>query len=97
MGYSKDVRAFLVKINKFFITFPKEEKHALINQVKRALNSIIFNIAEGTNKNTDKDMRVYINQGYCSLDEVIIYLDCILDGVSYEAGFHKKLINYAPH
>ncbi|MBT9131435.1 MAG: hypothetical protein DDT41_01741 [candidate division WS2 bacterium] len=97
MGYYKDARAFLVKINKFFTTLLKEEKYALINQVKRALNSIIFNIAEGTNKNTDKDMRVYINQGYCSLDEVIICLDYILDGASYEVGLHKKLINYAPH
>ena len=75
----KDARNFRSEINKLLKTFPKEEKYALVDQTKRALNSIVLNIAESANKNTDKDMRVYINRSHCSLDEVVACLDCALD------------------
>ena len=75
----KDAREFRVEVNKLLKHYPKEERYALVDQTKRALNSIILNIAEGANKNTDKDMRVYINRAHCSLDEVVACLDCALD------------------
>lgn len=75
----KDARAFRIEINFLLKTYPKEEKYALVDQTKRALNSIVLNIAESTNKNTDKDMRLYINRAHCSLDEVVACLDCALD------------------
>jgi len=75
----KDARMFRVEIDALLKTYPKEEKYALVDQTKRALNSIVLNIAESANKNTDKDMRVYINRAHCSLDEVVSCLDCALD------------------
>lgn len=75
----KDARNFRTEVNKILKTFPKEEKYALTDQTKRALNSILLNVAESANKNTDKDMRVYINRAHCSLDEVVACLDCALD------------------
>ena len=75
----KDARRFRVEINELLKTYPKEEKYALVDQTKRALNSIVLNIAESANRNTDKDMKVYINRAHCSLDEVIACLDCALD------------------
>ena len=75
----KDARRFRVEINELLKTYPKEEKYALVDQTKRALNSIVLNIAESANRNTDKDMKVYINRAHCSLDEVIACLDCSLD------------------
>ncbi len=75
----KDARKFRIEVNKLLKTYPKEEKYALIDQTKRALNSIILNIAESANRNTDKDMKVYINRAHCSLDEVVACLDCALD------------------
>ena len=75
----RDARSFRIQINEFLKTCPKEEKYALVDQTKRALNSIVLNIAESANKNTDKEMRVYINRAHCSLDEVIACLDCALD------------------
>ncbi len=74
-----DAREFRREVNDLLKTFPREEKYALVDQAKRALNSIILNIAESANKNTDKDMRVYINRAHCSLDEVVACLDCALD------------------
>jgi len=40
----QDARAFRVEINKLLKTYPKEEKYALVDQTKRALNSIVLNI-----------------------------------------------------
>jgi four helix bundle protein len=75
----KDSRAFRKEINQLIIKFPSDERYALSDQTKRALTSIILNIAESTNKNSDKDMRVYINRSHCSLDEVVACLDCAYD------------------
>ena len=75
----RDARSFRVEVNEILKTFPKEEIYALVDQAKRALNSIILNIAEGANKSTDKDTRLYIIRARCSLDEVVACCDCALD------------------
>ena len=75
----KDSRQFRKEINEFVRKFPPHEKFALSDQTKRALLSIILNIAESTNKNSDKDMRLYINRSHCSVDEVVACLDCACD------------------
>lgn len=75
----KDARIFRTQIMLLAKTFPKEELYALIDQTRRALNSILLNLAEGSNKNTDKDTRVYINRAQGSLDEVVACLDCAID------------------
>jgi four helix bundle protein len=75
----KDARQFRKDIDLIIKKFPIEEKYALIDQCKRALLSVILNIAESTNKNTDKDMKLYINRSHCSVDEVVACLDCAKD------------------
>lgn len=75
----RDARSFRVEINKLLVSFPREERYALVDQTKRALNSIVLNIAESANKNSDKDTRLFINRAHCSLDEVVACLDCALD------------------
>lgn len=74
-----DAKLFRKKINELLKSYPKSEVYALTDQTKRALNSIVLNIAEGSNKSTDKDTRLYINRAHCSLDEVVSCLDCALD------------------
>ena len=66
------------KINELAKSFPSDEKFALVDQIRRAVNSIILNIAEGSNKTTDKDRRLYINRAHGSLDEVVACLDFAL-------------------
>jgi len=75
----KDARIFRKEISLLAKKFPPDERYALTDQTKRALTSIILNIAESTNKSSDKDMRVYINRSHCSLDEVVACLDCACD------------------
>lgn len=75
----KDARLFRLEINKLLKRFPKEETYSLTSQTKRALDSILLNLAEGSNKRSDKDTRLYIDRSLGSLDEVVACLDCALD------------------
>jgi len=54
--------------------FPKEEQFCLISQLWRALDSIILNIAEGTDRGTDKDFAHFLNLSHTSLNEVVAFL-----------------------
>lgn len=75
----QDAREFRKIVNSLLKDFPKTEIYALTDQTRRALSSIILNIAEGANKNSDKDTRVYVNRAHGSLDEVVACMDCALD------------------
>ncbi len=59
--------------------FPKEEKFGLKSQLWRALDSIILNIAEGSDRGTDKDFAHFLNNSHTSLNEVVGCLDTALD------------------
>lgn len=65
---------------KFLIRkyFPKEELYLLSDQLIRAVNSIILNIAEGSDRSTDRDFANYLNKSHTSLNEVVSCLDIAL-------------------
>jgi four helix bundle protein len=91
----KDTRLFRKEIKKLTKTYPEIEKYALVSQTIRALDSIVLNIAEGANKNTDKDTRLYINRAHCSLDEVVSCLDCALDDAYITEEQHNQSLEMA--
>lgn len=74
---SREFRKKLKQLTK--LKFPKEEQFCLTNQLWRALDSIILNIAEGADRNTDKDFAHFLNQSHTSLNEVVACLDLALD------------------
>jgi len=57
-------------IYKLLEKFPNTEKFGLINQGKRAIISVILNIAEGSSRHTDRDFSGFINRSITSLQEV---------------------------
>ena len=59
--------------------FPKEEMFGLTSQTSRALDSIILNIAEGAERNTDKDFALFLTRSLASLNEVVACLDIAVD------------------
>jgi four helix bundle protein len=91
----KDSRIFRTTINKLLEKYPRSEIYALVDQTKRALNSILLNLAEGSNKYTDKDTRVYVTRSLGSLDEVVSCLDCALDEDYIDPDMHDKLLTEA--
>lgn len=61
---------FVLEVYKLTKKFPKEELFGLTSQIKRAVISIVLNIAEGSGKNTKKDFAKFISQSIGSLLEV---------------------------
>jgi len=59
--------------------FPKIEQYSLLSQLWRALDSIVLNIAEGTDRGTDKDFAHFLNISNTSLNEVVACLDVACD------------------
>ena len=58
--------------------FPKEEKYALADQLRRAVVSIPSNIVEGTGRDSDKDKSHCVNMAYTSLLEVMCQTEIAL-------------------
>ena len=61
---------FVLEIYKLVKKFPREELFGLTSQIKRAVISIVLNIAEGSGKNSKKDFAKFISQSIGSLLEV---------------------------
>ncbi|MEK7629963.1 MAG: four helix bundle protein [Patescibacteria group bacterium] len=91
----KDARTLRTELWEIMNSYPKEEKFSLIDQTRRALDSIILNIAEGANKNSDKETRLYVNRAHGSLDEVVACLDCAFDEKYISKETHEKILEKA--
>ena len=55
--------------------FPKEEVFALLSQISRAIDSIALNIAEGSQRSTDKDFALFLTHALASTNEVFACID----------------------
>lgn len=67
----QDARALVKEVYALSKSFPSEEKYGITSQLKRAVVSIVLNIAEGMSRNTEKDKARFINQSFGSAIEVI--------------------------
>jgi four helix bundle protein len=76
----KETREFRKEL-KIFIRkkFPKEELFCLTSQLFRAMDSILLNIAEGSERFSDKDFSRFLNNALTSLNEVVAGLDAAFD------------------
>ena len=83
----KDAREFQTRTNSLLKTLPPAERFALVNQGKRALNSVVLNIAESANKATDKEMKVFLNRARCSLNEFERFVNSQKSKVNSQRGF----------
>lgn len=76
----KEVRKFRTELKLFSKQkFPQSERFALTDQLWRALDSIILNIAEGSRKYSDIEFSKFLNNSSTSLDECVACLDGALD------------------
>jgi four helix bundle protein len=72
-------RKFSVKIYKISREFPSDERFSLTDQLRRAAVSIVLNIAEGSDKKSDKEFVRYLRNSLGSLEEVVTALYIALD------------------
>jgi four helix bundle protein len=85
---AKDFQDLIVwqKAHQFVLTayrlsdnFPKNERHGLTSQIRRAAISIPANIAEGFKKRRKPDKARYMNIAQASLEECRYYLILVKD------------------
>lgn len=92
----KDALEFRMEIKEVIKKyFPLEERYLLGDQIIRAANSIVLNIAEGTDRGTDKDFALFLNRSHTSLAEVISCLDIALMEKYITVNAHVKYLNQA--
>ena len=74
---ARELRRDLKKLTKD--KFPKIEQFALTSQLWRALDSVLLNIAEGSERFSDLDFSRFLNTALTSVNEVVACLDAALD------------------
>ncbi|PIR03246.1 MAG: four helix bundle protein [Candidatus Magasanikbacteria bacterium CG11_big_fil_rev_8_21_14_0_20_43_7] len=67
----KRAREFLKVVYIISKDFPDDERFGLTSQMRRATLSIVLNIAEGSQRNSDKDFVRFLQISYGSLLEVV--------------------------
>lgn len=75
--------------------FPKEELYILFSQIVRAADSIVLNIAEGTDRGTDLDFARFLNTALTSLNEVVACLDLALEDNYISWNIHQEFLGKA--
>ena len=82
----QQARKFAVKIYKVTSDFPKDERFSLVDQLRRAVISIALNIAEGSDRKSDKEFIRFLRVAIGSIEEVItgLYISFDLEYLSKE-------------
>jgi four helix bundle protein len=75
--------------------FPQEEQYNLRSQLWRALDSILLNIAEGSDRYSDTDFSRFLNNSLTSVNEVAACLDCALDDGYIDDIIHQDYLSKA--
>ena len=92
----KDSLIFISKIKSYTREkFPKAEQFGLTSQLWRALNSIVLNIAEGTDRYSRKDFSRFLNNAIGSLNEVVACLDLALQDGYLSRKKHEEFLAIA--
>lgn len=79
---SKLANELIRRIYKITEDFPKEEMYCLVSQIRRAVISVLLNIAEGSSKDTKKDFKRFVRIAIGSLVET----DCALK-IGFNLGY----------
>ena len=75
----QQARKFAVEVYKITSKYPNYEKFSLVNQLRRAVISIALNIAEGSDRKSDKEFIRFLRVAIWSVEEVVTGLFISLD------------------
>ncbi len=75
----KLARQLKMDIRKISMDFPKSERYGLTSQLRRAVDSISANIAEGSGRASNFDQAHFTNISYSSALETIDHLNTAID------------------
>jgi four helix bundle protein len=71
------------QINQVTKTFPKEEIYILTSQIKRAADSVVLNIAEGSTGQSKAVFKVFLGYSLKSAIEVVSCLFIAKKGITW--------------
>lgn len=92
----KDTLVFISEVKQFTKhSFPKTEQFGLTSQLWRALDSVVLNIAEGTDKYSQTDFSRFLNQALGSLNEVVACFDVALLNKYITEAKHSEFLGKA--
>ncbi len=74
-----EIRKYIKTIYSVSAGFPNNEQFGLTNQIRRAATSIALNLAEGSDRGSDKDFQRFIQMAIGSLNETVAVLDIALE------------------
>lgn len=77
--------------------FPRHERYALADQLNRAANSVVLNIAEGCGQDTRAQFARYLGIAMGSVCEVIAGLFLALDRSYLDRATHVALYDQGDH
>ena len=89
----KDARSFITNIYKITKNFPSEEQFGLVSQLRRAAISIALNVAEGSDRGSDKEFNRFINMAKGSVNEIVAALDISLDNSYISQKDYRTLLD----
>ena len=93
----KHAREFTGSIYSITTGFPKSEIFGITNQLRRAASSIMLNIAEGSERQSDPDFQRFLRTALASLDEVVAALYIALDQKFLEESKFQEFRKDAGH
>jgi len=75
-------------INKLAYIFPKEEIYNLSSQIRRAVDSIVLNISEGSIEQSDLECKKFMGYSIRSLaDLLLVYIKLNVKNISLKKNF----------
>lgn len=87
-----EIKEFIKKIYIITSAFPKDEQFGLTNQLRRAAVSIALNIAEGSDRGSDKEFNRFIQISIGSVNEVVAALDVAFDNNLLSRNYFDELL-----
>ncbi len=92
----RDARGFRQRMLREVVKkLPSLEKFELASQLRRALYSIVLNLAEGAYRSSDRDFAVFLNRSGASVYEVVAILDLFLDDGYIAPDEHQRWLREA--
>ena len=91
----KDSKELFRVVLKIVSKLPQGLKYEMGNQITRSCLSIILNIAEGSGKNSDKELNRYFDIAIGSVNETLAGLDVLKDNkIISEELFNKLFLKH---
>ncbi|PIR75723.1 MAG: four helix bundle protein [Candidatus Magasanikbacteria bacterium CG_4_9_14_0_2_um_filter_42_11] len=88
---AKIAKGLITDIYKISGQFPNEERYGLVSQLRRAIVSVLLNIAEGSGRKTPKDFAKFVRISIGSLIEVHAALQCAIELEYMEEWRYEKM------